>query len=52
MMNDAVEARILEVTGNDWESPHLELYVGEKVLIEKGLKDGDKVKLLIIKTEE
>lgn len=52
MMNDVVEARILEVTGNDWEPPHLEINVDEKVLIEKGLKDGDKVKLLIIKTEE
>lgn len=54
MMKDAVDGEILAIEDCNYSMnshTHLEMYVDEVKLIEKGFKDGDKVKLIIIKED-
>ena len=52
MMKEAIEADVLEVSDDDYSicgHSHLELSVDEEYLYDRNLKDGDKVKLIIVK---
>ena len=54
MMKEAIEADVFEVSDNDcsiYGYSHLELSVDEEHLYDRNLKDGDKVKIIIVKEE-
>jgi hypothetical protein len=54
MMKDAADGELLAIEDCNYSMnshTHLEMYVDEVKLIEKGFKDGDEVKLIIIKED-